>query len=158
MPTVVSEIVSCSQMARAMAARSSSERSSCSCSSSKSCISGRRSDRLGSLNDAGQGFRRQAQDRRLVEGVAHLRCHAGLRHGLQPFAMNARVLVLILDLTSALLHRYRPAALGAFAAERNERIAAAAETAGEIPRRLGTRVEMLMEHPEGRRVHESVLP
>src|SRR5262245_20723931 len=163
-PTVRSSMVSCSQMARAIASRSASDISSCSCSSSKSCIrrrpacSRRRPDGLRRADDAGQRRRRQGQDRRLIENVAHLRGHAVVLDRLEPLAVDARILILVFDLTAALLHRDRTAAFGALAAERDKGIAPAAEAAGEIARRLAACVEVLVEHPERRRVHEAVAP
>ena len=163
MPTVRSSIVSCSQMARAIASRSASVRSSCSCSSSKSCmrvqiqIAGPIGSRR--LDDAGQRLGRQRKNRRLVEDVAHLATSTPVsRDRFEPFAVDARILILVLDLAAALLHGNRAAAFGALAPQRDERIAPAAEAAGEIARRLGAGVEMLVEHPERRRVHEAVLP
>ena len=77
---------------------------------------------------------------------------------LEPFPVDARILILVLDLPAALLHGNGAAAFGALAPERNERIAPASEAAGEVARRLVAGIEMLMEHPERRRVHEAVLP
>src|SRR4051794_22608803 len=110
MPTVVSAMVSCSQMARAILALSASDKSSCSCSSSKSCIlgrslrSGRGADRLRRADDAGERLRRQRENLRLVENVTHLGAHARDPDRVEPFAMDARVLILVLDLAAALLH------------------------------------------------------
>src|SRR6266545_2461318 len=179
MPTVRSSSVSCSQIARAIASRSASDISSCSCSSSKSCMgalmpaaagereskridcpppSRRRPDRARRLNHASQPVGRQGKNAGLVEDVAHLRRDAGAPDRFEPFAVDARILVLVLDLAPALLHRNRAAALRALAPERNERIASAAKAAREITRRLRAGVEVLVEHPERRRVHEPVLP
>src|SRR5262245_52363844 len=72
--------------------------------------------------------------------------------------MDARILILVLDLPAALLNGYRAAAFGALAAERNEWITPASETAREIARRLVACIEMLVKHPERRRVHETVPP
>src|ERR1700722_18081704 len=114
MPTVRSSTVSCSQMARAIASRSASDMSSCSCSSSKSCMSHGRPDGPGRADDPGQRFRRQCEDLGFVENVGHLRRDAGFSQRLEPFPMNAGILILVLDLAAALLHRNGPAAFGAF--------------------------------------------
>src|SRR5580704_17935152 len=158
MPTVRSSTVSCSQIVRAIASRSASDMSSCSCSSSKSCMSHGRPDGAGRADDAGQSLGRQGEDAGLVERVAHLRRDAGFFQRLEPFAVDARILILVLDLAAALLHRHGTSAFGALAPQRDERIAPAAEAAGEIPRRLVTGAEVLMKHRERRRVHEAVLP
>src|SRR5262249_46844210 len=72
--------------------------------------------------------------------------------------MHARVLILILDLASALLDGHGAAAFRALAAQGDERISPASQAACKIAGWLWARIEMLMEHPERRRIHEAVLP
>src|ERR1700722_17151092 len=109
-------------------------------------------------DDAGQPFRRQSENRGLVENVAHLGFHAGLGDRLEPFPVNAGILILVLDLPAALLHGNRAAAFGALAPERDERIAPASQAAGEVGSPPVAGMEMLMKHPERWRVHEAMLP
>src|SRR5260221_7979224 len=117
-----------------------------------------RTDRLRLAYHPGEGFCRQGEDRGFIEDLAHFGRHAGLAQCLQPFAMNARILILVFQLAAALLNRQRARALGAFAPEGNEWVTPAAEAARQITRRDRAGVEVLMEHPERRRVHESVPP
>ena len=84
-------------------------------------------------------------------------CTPCLAQLLEIDRVDARVLVLVLDLTAAVLdadvHAHEhPALVG------GEGIAQAAEGDGEIARRLGRGVEMLVEHLVGRREHPAVLP
>ena len=122
------------------------------------CGSDRRSDGARLLNDAGELLLRDRENGGLVENVAHFSRHAAHGHGFEPFAMDARILIFIFDLATAILDRGGAAALRAFLAQRDEGLASAAETAGQIARRLAAGVEVLVEHPERRHIHNAVTP
>src|SRR5262245_50333094 len=83
--------------------------------------------------------------RLLIDVFSHPRGHAMLAQLLQIDRMDARVLVLVFDLATALFHadvhaQEDTALVG------GERITQAAEGDGKVPRRITRRIEMLMEH------------
>src|ERR1043166_679299 len=97
--------------------------------------------------------------------LLHPRLDAVLLHLVEPDAVDARVLVLVLDLVAAFLdvdrHRALLARLDAeqrAALRQRERIAQAADAGGEIARRLLARIEVLVELLVARRKHRAVLP
>src|SRR5262245_37250399 len=104
-------------------------------------ISRRRSNGLRRADCPRHRLLRQGQKARLVEDVAHLRLDAHPPDRLEPFAMDARILILVFDLAAALLHRNRTAAFRTLSSQRDERIARAAEAARKIARRLGAGIE-----------------
>src|SRR5262249_51215708 len=97
--------------------------------------------------------------------LLHLRLDAVLLHLVEPDAVDARILVLVLDLVAAFLdvgrHRTLLARLDAeqrAALRQREWVAQAADAGGEIARRLPARVEVLVELLVARREHRAVLP
>ena len=63
----------------------------------------RRADRLWRLDRTGQFRLRNCEDCRFVEDIAHIGFHTVFGEGVQPFAVDARILVFVLDLPAALL-------------------------------------------------------
>lgn len=107
---------------------------------------------------SGHSFWLQGEDSFLVEYLAHFRRYVCRAQGFQPFAMDTRILVFILDLAPTLRDGDGTCAFRTPTPQRDEGIPAAPKAASEIARGLRSRVEMLMEHPERRGVHEAVLP
>ena len=92
-----------------------------------------------------------------VDEFAHRRLHAVPAQLIEIDGVDARVLVLVLDLTAAVLDAHvhaheHPALVG------GEGITQAAEGDGEIARRIGRRVEVLVKHLVGRREHPAMPP
>src|SRR5215831_18589830 len=136
MPTVVSSTLSAVQAT----SLTSSPGGTCIWSNSRSCIV--------KLN-------RRFAVGALVDELAHAGGDAVLGELLEINAVNARVLVLVLDLAAAVLdghvHALEHVALGF-----GERIAQAPEGNCEIARRIAAGVEVLMEHLVGRREHHAM--
>src|SRR5207245_4654070 len=95
--------------------------------------------------------------RPFVDELAHAGRHTVPSELLKIDLVDARVLVLIFDLTAAVLYAHvhaheHPTLVG------GERIAQAAEGHGEIARGIRGGVEVLVEHLVRRREHPSMLP
>src|SRR5262249_27702966 len=93
----------------------------------------------------------------LVEIFAHLRGDSAAGELAQPDRMDARVLILVVDLRTAFLDRGVGILLELHLV-REHGIAVAAHRDRKVAGGLGTGVEMLMEHAVGRREHETVAP
>src|ERR1051326_395196 len=111
-----------------------------------------------SFDHAGNCLLGHGEKSRLIKDVAHQRLHAVGSYLLKPAAVNSRILVGVLDLPSSFLNRNGAAPLGTTSPYRHERVAAAANVAGEIAGRLIAGIEMLMKHPKRRRVHDPMPP
>src|SRR5690606_6497862 len=94
----------------------------------------------------------------LVEDLAHLRFDAVLRQFAQEDLVDARILVLILDLVAALLDAGVDAAAEQLALALDEWIAHGAERDREVTGGDLVGIEVLVEDAFGRHEHHAVLP